>query len=123
MDKRQDIIEKSRTIPTDNWYKVGYILSIGDEKGAAKIIDHRLGNAGHMQQRALLLYMDSFTDIGHEEHIYSCDEKTATDSFDSCESIGCIRGNAVVLFACRELFTCSCLILFPISRHVGNFLL
>ena len=75
MDKRQDIIEKSRTIPTDNWYKVGYLLSIGDEKGAAKIIDHRLGNAGHMQQRALLLYMDSFTDIGHEEHIYSCDEK------------------------------------------------
>ena len=50
-------------------------------------------------------------------------KKTATDSFDSCESIGCIRGNAVVLFACRELFTCSCLILFPISRHVGNFLL
>ena len=62
MDKRQDIIEKSRTMPTDNWYKVGYLLSIGDEKGAAKIIDHRLGNAGHMQQRALWLYMDSFTD-------------------------------------------------------------
>ena len=62
MDKRQDIIEKSRTMPTDNWYKVGYLLSIGDQKGAAKIIDHRLGNAGHMQQRALLLYMDSFTD-------------------------------------------------------------
>lgn len=62
MDKRQDIIKKSRTMPTDNWYKVGYLLSIGNEKGAAKIIDHRLGNAGHMQQRALLLYMDSFTD-------------------------------------------------------------
>ena len=62
MDKRQDIIEKSRTMPTDNWYKVGYLLSIGDEKGAAKIIDYRLGNASHMQQRALLLYMDSFTD-------------------------------------------------------------
>lgn len=62
MDKRQDTIENSRTMPTDNWYKVGYLLSIGDEKGAAKIIDYRLGNAGHMQQRALLLYMDSFTD-------------------------------------------------------------
>ena len=62
MDKRQNTIENSRTMPTDNWYKVGYLLSIGDEKGAAKIIDYRLGNAGHMQQRALLLYMDSFTD-------------------------------------------------------------
>ena len=49
--------------------------------------------------------------IGHEEHIYSC------------ESIGCIKGNAVVLFACREFFICLCLALFPISRHVGNFLL
>ena len=28
----------------------------------SKIIDYRLGNASHMQQRALLLYMDSFTD-------------------------------------------------------------
>ena len=62
MDKHLDTIENSRTMPTDNWYKVGYLLSIGDQKGAAKIIDHRLGNAGHMQQRALLLYMDSFTD-------------------------------------------------------------
>ena len=72
---------------------------------------------------ALIPGVDAFRNIGHEEYIYSCDEKTATDSFDSCESIGCIRGNAVVLFACRELFTCLCLILFPISRHVGNFLL
>ncbi len=67
--------------------------------------------------------MDAFRNTGHEEYIYSCDEKMATDSFDSCESIGCIKGNAVVLFACREFFTCLCLALFPISRHVGNFLL
>ena len=62
MDKCQNTIANNRTMPTDNWYKIGYLLSIGDEKGAAKIIDHRLGNAGHMQQRALLFYMDSFTD-------------------------------------------------------------
>lgn len=49
-------------MPTDNWFQVGYLLSIGVEKGAAKIIDSLLGNAGQMQQRFLLLYMDSFTD-------------------------------------------------------------
>ena len=47
---------------------------------------------------ALIPGVDSFRNIGHKGHIYSCDEKTATDSFDSCESIGCIKGNAVVLF-------------------------
>ena len=62
MSNSQEFITNDRTMPTDNWLKIGYLLSIGDEKGAAKIIDYRLGNAGHMQQRALLLYMDSFTD-------------------------------------------------------------
>ena len=62
MSNSQEFITNDRTMPTDNWLKIGYLLSIGDEKGAAKIIDFRLGNAGHMQQRALLLYMDSFKD-------------------------------------------------------------
>ena len=89
-----------------------------------------LDDAGQIQMRwrrgsrlDLIPGVGSFRIIGHEEYIYSCDEKTATDSFDSCESIGCIKDNAVVLFACREFFTCLCLALFPISRHVGNFLL
>ena len=62
MSNSQEFATQGRTMPTDNWLKIGYLLSIRDEKGAAKIIDFRLGNAAHMQQRALLLYMDSFTD-------------------------------------------------------------
>ena len=62
MSNSQEFATQGRTMPTDNWLKIGYLLSIGDEKGVAKIIDFRLGNAAHMQQRALLLYMDSFTD-------------------------------------------------------------
>ncbi len=62
MSNSVEFIKHDRTMPTDNWYKISYFLSVGDEKEAAKIIDYRLGNAGHMQQRALLLYMDSFTD-------------------------------------------------------------
>ena len=62
MSNSVEFIKHDRTMPTDNWYKISYFLSVGDEKEAAKIIDYRLGNASHMQQRALLLYMDSFTD-------------------------------------------------------------
>lgn len=62
MSNSVEFIKHDRTMPTDNWYKISYFLFVGDEKEAAKIIDYRLGNAGHMQQRALLLYMDSFTD-------------------------------------------------------------
>lgn len=62
MSNSVEFIKHDRTMPTDNWYKISYFLSVGDEKEAAKIIDFRLGNAGHMQQRGLLFYMNSFTD-------------------------------------------------------------
>ena len=40
-------------------------------------------------------------------------QKTATDSFDSCESIGYIKGNAVVLFVFREYFIIISMKMFP----------
>ena len=37
MSNSQEFIINDRTMPTDNWLKIGYLLSIGDEKGAASI--------------------------------------------------------------------------------------